>query len=354
MRPKTAATPAKLSTADRITLQEIAALADVSSSTVSKVLNGRHGVSAQTRERVNGLLEVHGYRRRGVLNRSQVGLIDLVFSGLETLWAFELLVGAEQEAARAGVGLVLTDAHGRRVGNRHWLGQIASRRTDGIVLIGSHLMPGAGAELAKLNTPLVQVDPVGDAPAHVPSVAATNWAGGLAATEHLLSLGHRRIGIINGPSDLACSQDRLAGYHAALLRAGVPSDPALVTSGDFLVPSGRSGGAALLDLDEPPTAIFAASDTMAHGVYLEATSRGLSIPRDLSVVGFDDIALCEWLTPTLTTVRQPLAEMAAEATRMLLLLARQQEQPVSMRRELATTLVVRESTAGPRSAPAHT
>lgn len=339
-------TGAKVSEPRRVTLAEVAERAAVSVATVSKVLNGRHGVSDATRERVSSLLEEHGYRRRGVLTRSQVGLVDLVFNGIETLWALELLVGAEREAARAGVGLVVTDARGRRVGNRHWLRQVASRRSDGILLVSSHLVPGAGAELAKLNTPLVQIDPVGDALQDVPSVAATNWAGGLSATEHLLGLGHRRIGLIGGPPDVACSQDRRAGYHAALQRAGVGADPRLETFGDFLVAGGREGAAALLSLPEPPTAVFAASDTSAHGVYLEAAQRGLRIPEDLSVVGFDDIELCEWLRPTLTTVRQPLAEMAAEATRMVLALARAEEPPGS-RRELATSLVVRGSTAPP-------
>lgn len=347
MAAKVVATPTKVSRRRRVTLAEIGVLAQVSPATVSKVLNGRHGVSGATRSRVNALLEEHGYRRRGVLARSPVGLVDLVFSGLESLWAFDILVGAESEAARAGVSLVVTDAHGRGVGNRHWLRQLAARRTDGIVLVCSHLVPGAAAELAKLNTPLVQIDPVGDALGGVPSVAATNWAGGLAATEHLLGLGHRRIGIVNGPPVLACSMDRLAGYYAALDRAGVSPDLALVTEGDFLASGGRRGAASLLTLPDPPTAIFAASDASAHGVYQEAAARGLRIPDDLSVVGFDDIELCEWITPRLTTVRQPLADMAAEATRLVLSLARQEE-PLAARRELATSLVVRDSTAAPR------
>lgn len=338
---------AKLSSAGRVTLAQIAELGDVSAATVSKVLNGRIGVSSQTRQRINALLEEHGYRRRGFTPRSSAGLIDLVFSGLESLWALELLRGAEEEAGRTGVSLVITDAHGRSIGNQHWLRQLASRRTDGIVLVSSHLMPGASTELAKLNTPLVEVDPVGDAPGHVPSVAATNWRGGLSAVEHLLSLGHRRIGMITGPEHVPCSRDRMSGYLAGLHRAGIEPDPRLVRQADFMVEGGRSAAGSLLDRPDRPTAVFAASDYSAQGVYLAAFDRGLSIPGDLSVVGFDDIPLCEWTQPPMTTVRQPLAEMATEATRMLLTMARQPEHPVSTRRELATKLIVRQSTAPP-------
>ncbi|NMM21972.1 MAG: LacI family transcriptional regulator [Phycicoccus sp.] len=332
-----------------VNLREIADLAGVSVPTVSKVLNGRQGVSEVKRDAINTLLEEHGYRRRGTDRRSRIGLVDLLISGLGSMWSLEIVSGAAEEAARAGVGLVISQTTGRRVGNQHWLRQLASRRTDGIVLVVSQLLPGAADALARLNTPLVLVDPVGDAALSIPSVAATNWAGGLAATEHLLALGHRRIGAIAGPAGLRCSEDRLDGYRVALQRAGVMPDPALVRFGDFLVGGGRVGGTSLLALADPPTAIFAGSDQQAHGVYLAAAARGLRIPDDVSVVGFDDVALCEWISPTLTTVRQPLAEMAAEATRLVLSLSSNGDSPVPPRRELATSLIVRESTAPPRS-----
>ncbi len=343
--PPSHQTAPKLSSA-RITLAQIAELAGVSLPTVSKVLNGRQGVSEETRDRVNRLLSEHGYRRRGIDRRHRVGLVDLVIPGLGTLWAYEMIKGAEAEATRGGVDLVVSDAHGRRVGTHHWLRQIAARRTDGIVLVVSGLLPGTDSQLARLNTPLVLVDPVGGTAPAVPAVAATNWAGGLAATEHLLALGHRRIGVITGPPDLKCSQDRLDGYRAALQRACVSVATELIREGDFLVTGGQRAASALLRLRRPPTAIFAGSDHQAHGVYLEARSAGLRIPEDLSVVGFDDVPLCEWVQPSLTTVRQPLEEMAAEATRMVLELAGS-SQAGPVRRELATSLVVRASTAAP-------
>lgn len=328
-------------------MAEIAHLASVTVPTVSKVLNGRPGVSEETRSRVSDLLTEHGYQRRGATRRSRVGLVDFVIFDLSTAWAHELLIGAEEEAARAGIGLIVTSTHGRRAANRAWIRQLATRRSDGIVLVVSELQPGAEEELRRLKTPIVLVDSDGANTTSTHTVAATNWAGGLSATEHLLELGHRRIGIITGPERLACSRDRLDGYRAALLRAGISPDDALVDYGDFRVSGGERGAARLLDLPEPPTAIFAGSDHQAHGVYVEAARRGVRIPDDLSVVGFDDVQLCEWIAPRLTTVRQPLSEMAGEATRMVLELDRQ-EGPTQRRVELATSLVVRESTAAPR------
>ncbi|HEY3438661.1 MAG TPA: LacI family DNA-binding transcriptional regulator [Actinotalea sp.] len=337
--------------APRVTIAQIAATAGVSTPTVSKVLNGRKGVSPATRALIRELLQEHGYEPRTSQQRQSSGLVEFVIRDLESLWATALLQGAEREAARTGTSLVVTVTHGRPVGDRHWIEHLAARRSDGVVLVVSDLEPGAKEQLARLRLPLVLVDPVGGANPSLPTVAATNWAGGLSATEHLIGLGHRRIGIITGPMELVCSQDRLDGYRAALTRAGLSTDDDLVRHGEFEEAGAYSNAAAhaesLLDMAEPPTAIFAGSDQQAYGVYQVARARGLSIPEDLSVVGFDDVPLCQWVSPPLTTVRQPLAEMAREATRMVLELSTAVDQP-AVRRELATQLVVRESTAPPR------
>jgi LacI family transcriptional regulator len=188
------------------------------------------------------------------------------------------------------------------------------------------------------------VDPEGEPAPGVVSVGATNWHGGLAATRHLLELGHRRVAMISGPADMLCSQARVDGYRAALETAGVEVDPMLIRRGTFLVDSGHDQGHALLSLPDPPTAIFAGSDLMAFGVFEAARQRGLRVPEDLSVVGFDDLPLSKSAWPPLTTVRQPLQEMAALATRTVLAMKRG-EAPESRRVELATDLIVRESTA---------
>jgi LacI family transcriptional regulator len=180
----------------------------------------------------------------------------------------------------------------------------------------------------------------------LPSVGATNWGGGMAATDHLLGLGHRRIAAISGPADYLCSRARIDGYRSSLEREEIAFDPALVRHGDFHHEGGFVRGGELLALPNPPTAIFAGSDQQALGVYEAARQRGLRIPQDLSVIGFDDLPAARWVSPPLTTVRQPLAEMGRVAAEMLGDLI----DGVSLRSqrvELSTELIVRESTAGP-------
>ena len=334
-----------------MTIAQIARHAGVSVSTVSKVLNGREDVSPATRARVRGLLTDSGYKRRGAGPRQRVGLVDFVLTELASPWACEVVRGAEQEAHRAGAGLVVTATHNRNAGTRPWLDTLASRRSDGVVLVVSRLSADAADRLASLDTPFVLVDPVGGFDPAIPTVGATNFAGGLTATEHLIGLGHRRIGIIAGPSELLCSQERLDGYGAALRRAGIQPDESLVRFGNFYPDGGQRGAADLLDLADPPTAIFAGSDQQANGVYAEAYRRGLAVPADLSVVGFDDVELCEWLWPRLTTIRQPLAEMAGLATRTVLERPARDDDHADrpLRVELATSLVVRDSTGPPRT-----
>jgi LacI family transcriptional regulator len=332
----------------RVTIADIAREAGVSVPTVSKVLNDRGEVAAATRARVQDALTRSGYRRRGSPAPRRAGLVDFVITELATPWASEVLRGAEEEAHRNGVGLVVTATHDHHAGARQWAKALAARRSDGVILVVSDLQASVAEQLQSLHTPFVLIDPVGGYDPSLPTVGATNRAGGFSATEHLVELGHRRIGIITGTPDLVCSQERLDGYRAALGRAGIPVDEALVRHGNFHADGGRRGAAALLDLDEPPTAIFASSDEQASGVYAEAHRRGVRIPGELSVVGFDDVELCEWLTPPLTTVRQSLAEMARLATRMVLDREAQRSAEHPLRIELATRLVVRESTAPPR------
>jgi LacI family transcriptional regulator len=333
----------------RPTLAEIATEAHTSLATVSKVLNGRQGVSSAKRTQILELLEKHHYRRRGDQVRKPAHLIDLVMRGVDTLWANRILAGALTEASRAQVSLVITATHGRTLGNRHWLTTLTQRHTDGIILVADRFHTGIDVEIERLRIPYVVVDSVGiPLSGQVPIIGASNFAGGLAATDHLLGLGHTRVGIVTGPKEMTCSQERLDGYRAALARRGLPYREEFVHYGDFLVSGGRQGAEKFLRLPAPPTAIFAGSDQQAYGVYEAAKAHGLRIPQDLSVIGFDDVPLCQWVSPKLTTVRQPLEEMAQEATRILLTMAYQGVSPVKPKVELATELVVRESTAQPR------
>lgn len=330
----------------RITITAIAQEAGVSVPTVSRVLNGRNDVAPQTRERVEELLRRHGYRRRASRSRVGASLIDLVFDDLDSPWAVEIIRGVEDVAHSAGVGTVVSAIHRRSTATRQWLQNLRTRATDGVILVSSDLAPPVHAELRRLNVPMVLVDPAGVPSLDIPTIGATNWAGGLRATEHLLGLGHRRIGFIAGPPRLLCSRARLDGYRAALEAGGVPIDDGLIAAGEFNHESGFSGAAALLTLPDPPTAIFASSDEMAFGAYEAVRRRGLRVADDVSVIGFDDLPESRWSSPPLTTVRQPLAEMGLLAARTVLRLA--QGEPVDTPRvELATDLVVRDSSAPP-------
>lgn len=332
--------------ARRVTINTIALEAGVSVPTVSRVLNGRSDVSPRTRERVEQLLQQHGYRRRVSRQSGRASLIDLVFNDLDSPWAVELIRGVEDVTHAAGVGTVVSAVHRRSVATKQWLQNLRARASDGVIFVTSELTPPVYSELHRLGIPVVVVDPAGGATMDVPTIGATNWAGGLTATEHLVSLGHRRIGFIAGPKRLLCSRARLDGYRAALEAVGVSVDDNLIRQGDFLHESGFTGAGALLDLPEPPTAIFASSDTMALGAYEAARLRGVRIPGDLSIVGFDDLPESRWSSPPLTTIRQPLSEMGMLAARTALRLARG-ERIETPRVELATDLVVRDSTAPP-------
>jgi LacI family transcriptional regulator len=179
----------------------------------------------------------------------------------------------------------------------------------------------------------------------VPAVGATNRAGGYEATRYLLSLGHRRIGLIEGTMNLGCARDRLDGYKAALREQDIPFSPVLVREGLFQQPRGYTAAVELLTSPDPPTAIFACNDVMAFGAMEAARELGKKIPDDISIIGFDDIPQAAQVHPPLTTIRQPLEEMGRRAARMLLQIIENPEQPVE-KIELPTELVVRESTRG--------
>ena len=211
---------------NRATMSEIAAAAGVSVPTVSKVVNGRPDVAPTTRRTIEGLLLEHGYSSPRARTHERVGLIDLVFVDLGSPWAMAILAGVEEVAYRAGTGVVVSAVHGRHRTrpDERWLETVAARRSDGVLLILSELSPGQQARLDALGVPVVTVDPAGTPAPGSPSVGATNWAGGLAAAEHLIGLGHSRIAVIGGPTDVLCSRARVDGYRAAMGAADL-ADP---------------------------------------------------------------------------------------------------------------------------------
>ncbi|WP_197680079.1 LacI family DNA-binding transcriptional regulator [Microlunatus soli] len=332
----------------KVTVSDIAAETGVSVATVSKVLNGRADVAESTRERIQTALDTHGYVKpprapSSPRKAKRPGLIDIVFTDPGSPWATEMIRGVEKASRDQRISVVVSVLDEEHSHDR-WVDTIASRGSVGVIL-GSVLADDAQRRIAELDVPTVMVDPMGDFASHVPSFGAGNWGGGLAATEHLLELGHRRIGTITGPMRYLCSQARLAGYRAALERAGITPDQQLIGQGDFHYDSAERAASALLELDDPPTAIFAGNDEQALGVYAAAQRHGLSVPDELSVIGFDDVPMSQWVLPALTTVRAPIPELARLAVRAILDRTEQADGPPVARTELPTTLVVRSSTA---------
>lgn len=328
----------------RVTLKEIAVSTGLSLTTVSKVLNGGEDVSSTTRALVEDQLRRSGYRRRRSRQRREY--IEVVLPELEGEWALAILEGIRESAAEAGLAVSLSVSGDRSAPGREWLDAVVRRAPTGIILLFAGIPAEGRHRLAARGIPYVVIDPAGDPAQDVPSVGAANWSGGLAATRHLLELGHRRIAAITGPESVMCALARLDGYRAAMSSARLPVGADAVRYGDFERDAGERHAREILGLPDRPTAIFAGNDAQALGVLHAAASLGMTVPHDLSVVGYDDLAIAELARPRLTTVRQPLREMAEQATRLVLQLL-DEPRPEVTRIELATTLVVRESTGPP-------
>lgn len=307
-------------------------------------------MAPHTRTRVQELLHQHQYLapvfRHSEAEPVDIPTIEVQFQGGLRSYVAETLEGIIDSAAELGATVVVSKA----THAPHWARDLVAAGRRAVIAVTSVYTAAHLNELARSGLPLVVLDPLHLPDSRVHSVGATNFAGGLTATRHLLSLGHRRIAYLGGPSMAVCNQARMHGYRAAMEAEGAKVPESYVRPGEFTYATGLHGAAGLLDLPEPPTAVFAGNDDIAVGVIEAARARGMRVPEDLSVVGFDDTSLAEMASPPLTTVRQPLREMGGAALRTALRLANG-ETIESHHIELATALVVRTSTAPPREEP---
>jgi LacI family transcriptional regulator len=331
----------------KATIRDIADAAGVSTATVSRVLNGRPDVSPTTREAVLRVVRERGFsmnRNARALSGGRTGLIGVTLPMVHVEYFSRILWGASEALYEHDMRTVLCPTMHERDRELTLLEQLLQGTTDGALMLLTKESNDQLRALVQQGYPFVVLDPRSPVDEGTPVVSAAHWAGAKAATEHLLSLGHRRIGVITGPHGWVASVDRLDGYQAALAGAGVLADPQVIAKGNFTGESGRAAATQLLSLADPPTAIFSFNDEMALGAMKAAAERGLTIPDDLSIVGFDDLEKAQIVAPALTTVRQPLAEMGRMAVSLLMRLL--ERQPIeAMRVELATKLVVRGSTA---------
>jgi LacI family transcriptional regulator len=278
---------------------------------------------------------------------SRTGRVGLIVPRIYDVYFSAILSGAAEAAYQHELRLVLSPTQHEHAREVSLLERLMLDPTDGALLVLPEESSDEFERALREDYPFVVVDPLLPLSDRIPTVAAAHASGADDAMRHLLALGHRRIGAIAGPPGWLATEERRRAYHAALAAAGVPADPALVVASDFEVDPGALAAATLLDLAEPPSAIFAFNDQIAIGALRAARERDLRVPEDLSIVGFDDTLYAKIVSPALTTVRQPLAELGRTAISQLLDLL---DRPSSETRhlELATRLVVRESTAPPR------
>ncbi|PJF42253.1 MAG: LacI family transcriptional regulator [Candidatus Thermofonsia Clade 1 bacterium] len=326
-----------------VTIIDIARETGVSYSTVSRVLSGFEFVKEETRQRVLEAAKRLGYVAHAgarSLAGGRANIIGLLVPGLDNGYVGEVARGIDEELSRVNYNLMLYTTHRQQSKEPTYVRSIANGLTDGLILLVP-LVTDYLRELQAQGFPYVLVDQ-SDPSGQSTVVDATNWQGAYDATEYLIGLGHRRIGFIAGMPQVASARERLEGYKAALRKHGIEFDPSLVAQGNFWQLVGYQAASALLDQEQPPTAIFASNDLSAFGAMEAILERGLRIPEDISIVGFDDIPQASLVYPKLTTVRQPLDEMGRIAVRLLL---EQIEEPSlpARRVTLPTQLIVRDS-----------
>lgn len=330
---------------EKVTIRQVASAAGVSIATVSRVVNGHADVSAETRLAVERVLRERGYLAGGRRPRMApaTGLIGVTVPLVHPGYFAQILAGAADALYEHDLRAVLGPTRHSHEREASLLERLAGGDADGALLVLPEESDGELRALREHGFPFVVVDPRTDAPDGIPVVRAAHSSGATQATQHLLDLGHRRIGAIAGPEGWVATRERLRGYHAALAGVGVLPDESLVRYSDFRIEGGLEQAASLLDRPDRPTAIFAFNDSMAIGVMREAAARGLRVPGDLSVVGFDDTIEASVVVPALTTVRQPLAELGRTAVSVLLRQLNDRHfEP--LRIELETRLVPRDST----------
>ncbi|HEY7414405.1 MAG TPA: LacI family DNA-binding transcriptional regulator [Ktedonobacteraceae bacterium] len=303
----------------RPTIAQIARIAGVSISTVSKVLNERADVAQPTRERVEQVIKEYGFvhnRAARALQKGKSWLVDLILPHLDDEYFLPILEGVSQVLSEARVRMVVTSTHDSAEEEFQLIDTITDHSTGGILIV----LPSEEAieHLKRLDLPFVLIHNQGSSQPTVPSVTITSWEGGFDATTYLINLGHRRIAYIGKTAPARDAIERIAAYRAALDVAHLPIDPELQYAGTFTEHDGYIATRAMLELSDPPTAIFAGNDRQAAGAYRALQEVGKNVPDDMSVIGFDNLAYTEIMAPPLTTVHAPRLELGRTAAMMLL------------------------------------
>lgn len=332
------------------TMKDVAKAAGVSTATVSRTLMNPEKVSAQTRQKVeNAVLEV-GYFPHNLprnLKRNESKTILVIVPDIGDPFFIDIVCGIEETAAQHGYLVLIGDCKHQQKQEHTFINLIITKQIDGMVLLGSNIPFDASREEQRNLPPMVMANEF--APdLELPTVHIDNLTSSFNATHYLQQLGHQRIACITGPESMPLCQYRLQGYIQAMRRTGCAIREDYILRGDFTHESGAKCVQQLLSLSEPPTAIFCHSDIMAIGAIWQAKKMGLTLPQDLSIVGFDNLTQAKYCTPPLTTVEQPRFEIGRQA--MLLLLEQLQGHIVAKgSRLLDSDLIIRESACAPKS-----
>lgn len=323
-----------------VTMRDIAELAGVSITTVSHVVNSTRSVAPDTKARVLHAIERTGYTGDAIARSLVTGgtrSLGVAISLVANPYFADLIRAIEHETTRSGYTLVLADTHDEPDTEQSAVRTLRSRRVDGLILTPSPRESGSVLpELDKLGIPVVLLDRLTTSQ-HIDQVGPENVYATSGLVRHLADLGHRRIGMISGAAGLATTSERVLGYRLGLGRSRLTWDPALVVT-DGLGP--------LLELDDPPTAVIAGSNTVLRAVLHECRRRGVRVGRELAVVGYDEVEWAELLDPPVTTVAQPVEEMGRVAVRLLLERIADPDRPAVTKR-LPTTFMHRNSCGCP-------
>lgn len=333
-----------------ITIMDVAEHSGVSYSTVSRVANGYQFVKAATREKVQASMDELGYvanLKARSLAGGRSNMIGLLVFDLENSYFTEVVRGIDAEVSTLDYDMMISTTHQRVDREKAYISQLASGIVDGLIVMLPQNIDAWLEPLLQRNFPFVLIDhESGFGQGHI--IRTANRRGAIEATNHLLDLGHRRIGLIAGTPSVQSGRERIEGFQQALAERGLAADDELIVQGDFDEQTGYECANKLLNMKARPTAIFALNDAMALGVYRAAEELGLSIPQDLSIVGFDDIPEANYIRPQLTTVRQPQREIGQTATRLLVEIIEKPKAELETI-TLQTELIVRKST-GPIAA----
>ena len=302
------------------TMEDVARVAGVSTTTVSHVLNGTRPVSETTTARVMAAIDETGYSQNTIaraLARARTQSLGLAISGLANPYFTDLVASVERAATMARHTLLLADTHDDPEHELEIVRALVERRVDGLLLA-----PSAGASdhalryLATQSLPVVLLDRFADA--SLDQIGSENVEPTAQLVDHLASCGHSRIGMVVGSPQLSTTLERLAGYELGLERNGLAFEPGLLVSGESRRDAGAQATRALLDLDAPPTAFISGNNAMTIGVMEALKERGLRVPEDVALAGFDDFEWAEFFSPRLTVIAQPVGELGEQAVQLLL------------------------------------